>query len=35
LSVAPPIVLGVGVIDLISATLTIWALAAEARRRSD
>ena len=35
LSAAPPIVLGVGVIDLISATLTIWALAAEARRRSD
>jgi hypothetical protein len=28
---APPIALGVGVIDLASAALTIWALAAEAR----
>jgi len=35
LSVVPPIALGVGVIDLISATLTIWAVAAESRRRSD
>jgi hypothetical protein len=30
LRVAPPIALGVGLIDLVSATLTIWALAAEA-----
>lgn len=35
LSVVPPIALGIGAIDLISATLTIWALAAEASRRSD
>jgi hypothetical protein len=35
LRVVPPITLGIGVIDLISATLTIWALAAEARRRPD
>jgi hypothetical protein len=35
LRVAPPIALGVGAIDLISATLTIWALAAQARRRAD
>jgi hypothetical protein len=35
LSVVPPIALGVGAIDLISATLTIWVLAAEVRRRSD
>lgn len=30
LRAAPPIALGVGLIDLVSATLTIWALAAEA-----
>jgi hypothetical protein len=30
LQAAPPIALGVGLIDLVSATLTIWALAAEA-----
>jgi len=33
LRTAPPIVLGIGMIDLASATLTIWALAAEARGR--
>jgi hypothetical protein len=32
LRVAPPIALGVGVIDLVSAALTIWALAAERER---
>jgi hypothetical protein len=34
LRVAPPIALGVGVIDLVSAALTIWALAAERERPS-
>ena len=33
LQVAPALALGVGPIDLISATLTIWALAAETRER--
>jgi hypothetical protein len=33
--VAPPLALGVGLIDLISAMLTIWALAAETRQRRD
>ena len=30
MQIVPPVALGVGVIDLASATLTIWALAAEA-----
>jgi hypothetical protein len=34
LQVAPPIALGVGFIDLVSAALTIWALAAEAPSRT-
>jgi hypothetical protein len=33
LRAAPPIALGIGVVDLVSATLTIWAMAAEARER--
>jgi len=34
LQAAPPIALGVGLIDLVSATLTIWALVAEAPSKS-
>jgi hypothetical protein len=34
LQAAPPIVLGVGLIDLLSAALTIWALAAEAQSKA-
>jgi hypothetical protein len=34
LQIAPPIVLGVGLIDLASAALTIWALAAEAQGKT-
>jgi hypothetical protein len=32
LRAAPPIALGVGIIDLVSAALTIWALVAERKR---
>jgi len=32
LRVAPPVVLVVGLIDLVSAALTLWALRAESRR---
>jgi len=31
--IAPPLALGIGIIDLVSAALTIWALAAETGRR--
>ena len=31
--IAPPLALGIGFIDLISAALTVWALASEAGRR--
>jgi hypothetical protein len=34
LQIAPPIVLGVGLIGLASAALTIWALAAEAQGKT-
>jgi hypothetical protein len=34
LQIAPPIAFGVGLIDLISAGLTIWALAAEAPKKA-
>ena len=33
LHAAPPIALGVGIIDLVSAALTVWALVAERERR--
>ena len=32
LHAAPPIALGVGIIDLVSAALTVWALVAERER---